>query len=966
MPTIQVNAQTSQAVGAFNALANAIAAANGQIGSLNVSIRTGAASNNAYAASSSAIGGAFERLIVTANNLFEVMTKVGGAMEFVFTSILGELDKIQGFNAMMSVTTKNSTEAASAYDFLRKTADQLGVQFDALLKNYAQLLAAMPDVANKTQIVQTTFLGLANAARTLHASNTDTQLMFYAITQMASKGVVSMEELRRQLGQKLPGTMEIAAKAVGATVAELQKAISTGVVDSTKFLNLFGSELVRTFQGSAEIASTSVSAAINRLTNVWVDFVKSILDSGAGAAIISVFDTLRSKLSDTTLMQHFSGMVDELATKLQGFISKLTAEDIENGFIAFEHFVVALTTVLGGLITSLTWIIDHGAVAGAILGAIGGAAVGARIGGIPGAVAGMGIGSIAGEVAGRALQPDQNDVAQKSFNDLYAKQMQEQQKQQGEGYQQQLLQLLGQLQSKGLQLQDNGPISKLLDQDTATMKQVEDLTVILGNTYKKPGQLQQAVTDYANTGQVLAPRGTGIADVLGGPGKLTAQQKSENATLEKAFGLDSDYSQQLTNLNNLLHEGRLSLDQYGVALRALVEKQPVEIAQTKAMTAAQNLQNKEEDDWLVIILKQVDMKEKVQNQLSDETKLAGLRNDQLQVEAEVTKLVNDYKAQGLTVDEKTLQVWRQQIYAKDQLASAAKLADQMRGEGSEKYSSQYDFLKNKDSLVAKGNVTNGDVTDHFVNADPNMKGSNQWMDSQKKQLQQYYDFIDTLRSKDVIDDATAQQAKATAQAQYDQLRLSQVSDFFGTLAGLSNSSNKELSRIGKAAAIVDATIKGYQAIQFALAAPPGWPYNAANVAAVTILQASNVAAIAAQGFESGGYTGDGGMSDPAGIVHGQEFVVNAAATARNRAALEAMNRGGSHNGGINVSIVNTGTSKHFDVTQVTPSQVRIIARDEATKAVQTGAPMAVARDMQNANGAVSKALMRTTYTRRNR
>lgn len=44
-------------------------------------------------------------------------------------------------------------------------------------------------------------------------------------------------------------------------------------------------------------------------------------------------------------------------------------------------------------------------------------------------------------------------------------------------------------------------------------------------------------------------------------------------------------------------------------------------------------------------------------------------------------------------------------------------------------------------------------------------------------------------------------------------------------------------------------------------------------------------------FADGGYTGDGGKYEPAGIVHRGEFVVNAAATKGNRALLEGINRG---------------------------------------------------------------------------
>lgn len=46
-----------------------------------------------------------------------------------------------------------------------------------------------------------------------------------------------------------------------------------------------------------------------------------------------------------------------------------------------------------------------------------------------------------------------------------------------------------------------------------------------------------------------------------------------------------------------------------------------------------------------------------------------------------------------------------------------------------------------------------------------------------------------------------------------------------------------------------------------------------------------------KGYASGGYTGDYGVGDVAGVVHGREFVMTAAATARNRSMLEAMNAG---------------------------------------------------------------------------
>lgn len=52
-------------------------------------------------------------------------------------------------------------------------------------------------------------------------------------------------------------------------------------------------------------------------------------------------------------------------------------------------------------------------------------------------------------------------------------------------------------------------------------------------------------------------------------------------------------------------------------------------------------------------------------------------------------------------------------------------------------------------------------------------------------------------------------------------------------------------------------------------------------------------ALGLPGYSAGGYTGDYGTSQVAGLVHGREFVMNQFATAANRPLLEAMNRGGN-------------------------------------------------------------------------
>lgn len=169
-------------------------------------------------------------------------------------------------------------------------------------------------------------------------------------------------------------------------------------------------------------------------------------------------------------------------------------------------------------------------------------------------------------------------------------------------------------------------------------------------------------------------------------------------------------------------------------------------------------------------------------------------------------------------------------------------------------------------------------------------GTQEAMDLQVLRFQNMYAQIDQLRQADLISAQTAEQLRAKVAAEVNADRLKNTQSFFGNLATLSKSGNAKLAAIGRAAAIAQATIDGVLAVQKALASAPP-PLNYVLAAAVGAAAAVNVANIAKQGFEKGGYTGDFGRRTVAGVVHGQEFVVNSQATRENRGLLEAMNAG---------------------------------------------------------------------------
>jgi TP901 family phage tail tape measure protein len=213
--------------------------------------------------------------------------------------------------------------------------------------------------------------------------------------------------------------------------------------------------------------------------------------------------------------------------------------------------------------------------------------------------------------------------------------------------------------------------------------------------------------------------------------------------------------------------------------------------------------------------------------------------------------------------------------------------------------------------------------------------------------------------------------------------LSMASNYFSNFTALAESNNSNMARIGKAAgkaqqavAIAQTTMKTYESATSAYNSMAGIPYvgpilGAAAAAGAVAMGLANVAQIKSQGFQSGGFTGNVGVSDVAGVVHGQEFVVNAGGTAKNRGMLEAMNRGEdiskTNNTGmaLNITVENYGSSQ-ITVDRVSENDVRIIAREVATETVRNDAPGVVAGDISNPNGKVSKSLSKNTTMQRKR
>lgn len=197
---------------------------------------------------------------------------------------------------ILKSVTGSTAAAAVEMDFARSVANRLGLEINSTTLSYAKFLAASRGTALEGEKSRVVFEAIASATAKLGLSSAETEGVLLALQQMISKGTVSAEELRGQLGERLPGAFQVAARSMGVTTAELGKMLEQGQIVATDFLPRFAAELNKTY-GSGGPMDTA-QASVNRLGNAWEEFKRKLADSGGTAAGKSLLDAMTASLNE--------------------------------------------------------------------------------------------------------------------------------------------------------------------------------------------------------------------------------------------------------------------------------------------------------------------------------------------------------------------------------------------------------------------------------------------------------------------------------------------------------------------------------------------------------------------------------------------------------------------------------------------------------------------------------------------
>ncbi|MEN7343483.1 MAG: tape measure protein [Pseudomonadota bacterium] len=224
-----------------------------------------------------------------------------------------------------------SQEAANReFEFAATLATRLGINLNATVESYAKLAAATRGTALAGQETRDIFESVIGASRVLGLSVSDTEGVLRAFQQIVSKGTVQAEELRGQIGERLPGAFGIAAKSIGVTTEELNEMLQRGEVLATDLLPKLADELNNAFGSELEEASQSAAASFQRLENSLQELKVAIGESGLVDALANSADFLAfSFRAASGSAGSFAGEAGKLEKQIE-FLNEDIAELEEN------------------------------------------------------------------------------------------------------------------------------------------------------------------------------------------------------------------------------------------------------------------------------------------------------------------------------------------------------------------------------------------------------------------------------------------------------------------------------------------------------------------------------------------------------------------------------------------------------------------------------------------------------------
>ena len=225
--------------------------------------------------------------------------------------------------ALAGVTTSQA-EYQQALSLINQATKDFAIPQDLITRQFTKLQASVQGAGGNIEDTKTAFNGIVAAVRATGGSLADVDAALTATAQVFSKGKVSAEELRQQIGERLPGAFTLFAESIGKTPAELDKALERGEVSLQDFQK-FAESLFKRYGETAKIIASGPESAGDRLKVALAQLSESVgvLLAPIGAAFQETFIGIVGYINEAAkALNNFLGLGREGLQKKIGDLVK--------------------------------------------------------------------------------------------------------------------------------------------------------------------------------------------------------------------------------------------------------------------------------------------------------------------------------------------------------------------------------------------------------------------------------------------------------------------------------------------------------------------------------------------------------------------------------------------------------------------------------------------------------------------
>lgn len=272
----------------------------------------------------------------------------GGAAAFSISNVIAEFARVTiQIDAYQKQLTMGFGGASTLeLEQLRKTLRNLGIAQDEALGSAVRFTSALKLSGNSAADANKNFEAASKLILANKLSADGANRVYYAMSQIASKGKLMTEELSGQLAENLAGVREQVAQALNLSSSELMQQMAAGKVSA----DMFFQALRKIGDGIDPAKLDSAAKSLGELKNAWFDFKTSILSvKDIKTALDAATSALSFLTSNADTCKRMLSTLVTVAAGLMGFRAIAAAAS----FLSTAIWALGMSISMYGLRTTI-------------------------------------------------------------------------------------------------------------------------------------------------------------------------------------------------------------------------------------------------------------------------------------------------------------------------------------------------------------------------------------------------------------------------------------------------------------------------------------------------------------------------------------------------------------------------------------------------------------------------------------